>query len=197
MWSAYRSESSADTRYRNRSYGPPRPTEHDPPCRIRHRRPCHTSRPPNTLESQWVSPEHRHPTYVARQCSNWSGIKTGAPCTGPHLQETLRSAIQIRHARNARQASTQATRTSRRRGGRDHICGAVYSLIEENYVLQEGQRAAVEEDRADFALSPDPRYVTVRPASWPSPFLLRLKRVYHFSMRLFRDEICPVRSNGA
>ncbi|CAM2167011.1 hypothetical protein BO443_150211 [Burkholderia orbicola] len=118
-----------------------------------------------------------------------AGNQDRAPCTSPHLQETLRSAIQIRHARNARQASTQATRTSRRRGGRDHICGAVYSLIEENYVPQEGRRAAVEEDRADFALSPDPRYVTVRPASWPSPFLLRLKRVYHFSMRLFRDEI--------
>lgn len=135
-----------------------------------------------------MSPEHRHPTYVARQCSNWPGIKTGAPCTSLHLQETLRSAIRRWHARNARQASTQPTRTSRRRGGRDRICGAAYSLIEENYVLQEGQRAAVEEDRADFALSPDPRYVTVRPASWPSPFLLRLKHVYQFSMRL-RDEI--------
>lgn len=43
----------------------------------------------------------------------------------PHLQETLRSAIQIRHARNARQASTQATRTSRRRGGRDRIYAAL------------------------------------------------------------------------
>lgn len=39
--------------------------------------------PPNTLESLCVSPEHRHPTYVARQCSNWPGIKTGAPCTRP------------------------------------------------------------------------------------------------------------------
>lgn len=60
---------------------------------------------------------------------------------------------------------------------RPYICGAVYSLIEERYVLQEGQRAAVEEDRADFTLLPDPRYVTVRPACWSSRFLPRLKRV--------------------
>lgn len=186
MWSAYRSEFSADTRYRNRSYGPPRPTEHDPPCRIRHRRPCHTSRP----RIRWRANGSRRSTDIRHTLrGNARTGRESRPCTSPHLQETLRSAIQIRHARNARQASTQATRTSRRRGGRDHICGAVYSLIEENYVPQEGRQAAVEEDRADFALSPDPRYVTVRPASWPSPFLLRLKRVYHFSMRLFRDEI--------
>lgn len=43
---AYRSRSSAYTRYRNRSYAPSRPTERDSPCRIRHRLPCHTSRPP-------------------------------------------------------------------------------------------------------------------------------------------------------
>lgn len=83
-----------------------------------------------------------------------AGNQDRAPCTGPHLQETLRSAIQIRHARNARHASTQATRTSRRRGGRDRICGAVYSLIEENYVLQEGRQAAIEKNLVDFGSRP-------------------------------------------
>lgn len=177
MWSAYRSESSADTRYRNRSYGPPRPTEHDPPCRIRHRRPCHTSRP----RIRWRAYACRRSTDIRHTLrgnartgrESRPGHRAPAPPAGDSPFGDPNTACTER-ASGVDAGNSHLTPTGR---PRPYICGAVYSLIEERYVLQEGQRAAVEEDRADFTLSPDPRYVTVRPACWSSRFLPRLKRV--------------------
>lgn len=51
--------------------------------------------------------------------------------------------------------------------GRDRVCGAIYSLIEENYALQKGQEASTSGRRGEprrFLDLARPRYVTARPA---------------------------------
>ncbi len=107
---AYRSRSSAYTRYRNRSYAPSRPTERDSPCRILRRRPCHTSRSPRRWRADGChrSIDIRHTLRGNARADRES--RPGAPCTSFRLQETLRPAIRIRHARNVRQAARTARR---------------------------------------------------------------------------------------
>ena len=176
MWSAYRSESSADTRYRNRSYGPPRPTEHDPPCRIRHRRPCHPSRP----RICWRANGCRRSTDI--QHTLRGNARTGRESRPGHRAPapTCRR-LSVRRSKYG----MHGTRVRRRRrqlaphadGEAETVYAALLFADRGKLRATGGSTSGRRKEPRRFWISPDPQYAAVRPACWSSRFLPWLKRV--------------------
>lgn len=181
MRSAYRGESSADTRYRNRSYGPPRPTEHDPLCRIRHRRPCHTSRP----RIRWRANGSRRSTDIRHTLRG--NARTGRESRpGTVHQPPPAGDSPFGDPNTACTERASGVDTGRRQRPYMRRC-----LFADRGKLRAtgGSTSGRRKEPRRFWISPDPQYAAVRPACWSSRFLPRLKRVQHSSMGLFRRDM--------
>lgn len=123
------------------------------PCRIRHWRPCHTSRPEDVGEPMGVArartSDIRCAAMLALAGNQDRGTVHQPPPAGDSPFGDPNTACTER--------ASGGTHLTPMGEGRDRVCGAIYSLIEENYALQKGQEASTSGRRGEpRRISPDP-----------------------------------------